>query len=131
MKSMATFIAPMVLGITTALQKIVVGALTSAAPSVPTGTAALPPGATGISSLPQVTLGSAEELKAMPDSLTFLLIMSVYILEITAILIYFTSKVDEGENSLALKMNLAKTLPIATALFFLVAWFTSTLAPAV
>ena len=131
MKSMATFIAPMVLGITTALQKIVVGALSSAAPSVPTGTSALPAGATGVSSLPQVTLGSAEELSAMPDSLTFLLIMGAYIIEITAILIYFTSKVDEGENSLALRMNLARTLPIATALFFLVAWFTSSLAPAV
>ena len=124
MKTIAFMIAPLVLGITSALQKVIVGALGSFGG---TGSSQLSAGQFSTVGIPMVSFGSPEMLATMPDSTTFLLIIGLYVLEITLLLTYFTTKIDEGNNSLALKMNIAKTLPIAMILFFLSAWFASKL----
>ncbi len=117
MKSIAFFIAPLVLGITVALQKIIINALKSV--STTTGTQ------TTVANIPLVSFGDPTMLKNIPDAITFVLIIALYVVEITLILIYFTSKIEEGENELATKISIAKSLPIAITLFFLAAWFTS------
>lgn len=117
MKSIAFFIAPLVLGITVALQKIIINALKSVSASSPTqGTSV---------NLPVATLGDPAMLQNIPGPQMFLLIIALYVVEITLILVYFTSKIEEGENELAVRMNIATSLPIAMLLFFLSAWFTS------
>jgi len=118
MKSIAFFIAPLVLGITVALQKIIINALKS----VSTTTAGTQ---TTVANIPLVSFGDPTMLKNIPDAVTFVLIIALYVVEITLILIYFTSKIEEGENELATRISIAKSLPIAITLFFLAAWFTS------
>ena len=120
MKSIAFFIAPLVLGITVALQKIIISALSSVSITETAGMSG--------ANLPRVGLGNPEMLKNIPSSPIFLLIIAVYVIEVTLVLIYFTSKIEEGENDLAVKISIAKSLPIAMLLFFLSAWFTSGLA---
>jgi len=117
MKSIAFFIAPLVLGITVALQKIIINALKSV--STTTGTQ------TTVANVPLVSFGDPTMLKNIPDPVTFVLIIALYVVEVTLVLIYFTSKIEEGENELATKISIAKSLPIAMVLFFLAAWFTS------
>lgn len=126
MKSIAFFIAPLVLGVTVALQKIIIGALKSVS-----STSSLSQGGSGISgvNMPVVSLGNPAMLEKIPAPWMFLVIIAVYVIEITLILIYFTSKIEEGENELAIKMNIATSLPIAMTLFFLSAFFTTMLTP--
>ena len=118
MKSIAFLIAPLVLGITVALQKIIINALKSVTIT------STPSTAVGVN-LPVVGLGDPTMLQTIPSPQVFLLIIALYVIEITLILIYFTSKIEEGENELAVKINIAKSLPIAIVLFFLAAWFTT------
>lgn len=126
MKSIAFLIAPLVLGITSALQKIIIGALRSVgATGASAGSASIPGGAS--INMPMVGFGDPEMLKSVPDALTFLLIIAVYVIEITLILVYFTSRIEEGDNDLTMKMNMAQSLPIATTLFFISAFFASKL----
>jgi hypothetical protein len=117
MKSIAFFIAPLVLGITVALQKIIINALKSVS------TTSTPQ--TGVTNIPLVSFGDPTMLNNIPDPVTFLLIIAFYVIEVTLILIYFTSKIEEGENELATKISIAESLPIAIVLFFAAAWFTS------
>ncbi|MBS3060073.1 MAG: type II secretion system F family protein [DPANN group archaeon] len=124
MKSIAFMIAPLVLGITSALQNIVIGALRSVGSATPSGAAdsASIPGLGGGASLPFAGLGDTSTLELIPDNLTFLLIIALYVIEVTILLVYFTSKIEEGDNDLAVKMNIATSLPTALILFFGSAW---------
>ena len=119
MKSIAFLIAPLVLGITVALQKIIINALKSVSVTQTTSETGREIGMTGFG------LGNPAMLESIPTPPIFLLIIAIYVIEITLILIYFTSKIEEGENDLAVKMNIAASLPIAVILFFLSAWFTN------
>lgn len=122
MKSIAFLIAPLVLGITSALQKIIVNALKAVGEQQSLGGSTA---GTTVPSLPISSFGDVSQLQGIPDATTFLLIIALYVIEVTLILIYFTSKIEEGDNNLALKINIAKSLPIATALFFFAAWLAS------
>ncbi len=117
MKSIAFFIGPLVLGITTALQKIIINAISASCNQstelVSSGT-----------NVQMMTLcKSPEALKSIPSAKVFLIIMAIYVIEVTVILLFFTSKIEEGDNELSVKMSIAKTLPIALLLFFLSAFF--------
>jgi len=120
MRSIAYLIAPLVLGITSALQKVIVGALLSLGGSEFIGA--------GPSAGIPVGFINPQALASMPDAMTFLIIITIYVLEITVLLLYFITKINEGDNPLALKMSIAKTVPIAMTLFFFAAWFASTMA---
>lgn len=126
MKSIAFIIAPLVLGVTSALQKIVVSALKALAssPSLQSGT-----GAGGVTaSIPISGFGDPKALASIPDAFTFLVIIALYVIEITVLLVYFTSKIEEGDNSLAIKINLARALPLSMILFFFSAFFAGKMA---
>ncbi len=130
MKSIAYFIGPLVLGITTALQKIIIDALQAMGGSQITGAGTGAAGMEGIGGLAGI-FGSAEVLELVPGPTFFLFIIGIYVVQVTLILVYFTSRVEEGPNNLALKMNLAKSLPIALIFYFFAAFFATNMTAAI
>ncbi len=123
MKSIAYIIGPLVLGITTALQRIIIEAMGSISETSLGGGGASGQmgGIGGMASM----FGSAEVLEMVPGPTFFLAIIGIYVMEVTFILIYFTSRVEEGSNNLSLKMNLAKSLPISLIFYLFSAFFAS------
>ena len=119
MKSIAYFIGPLVLGITTALQRIIINTLGAMGDSQVGDPEAV--GEIGIGGISGI-FGSAEVLEAVPGPTFFLIIIGIYVIQVTLILIYFTSRVEEGSNNLALKINLARGLPIALVFYFISAF---------
>ena len=67
-------------------------------------------------------IGSEEILKNAITQEQLFLVVTLYVIEIVVILIYFASNVNEGDNPLAFKIALAKCLPIALTIFFLTAF---------
>jgi len=118
MKSIAFFIGPLVLGITTALQKIIIDAI-----SASVGQTSELSGGYGTSVQTMTLCKSQEALSSIPSSKVFLIIIAIYVIEVTLILLFFTSKIEEGDNDLSMKMNIARSLPIAVFLFFISAFF--------
>ncbi len=146
MQSMAVFIAPIVLGITTSLQKVVVTTLSKIATS---------PGATGfgietldvssaaslgqMGQIMQTIQGFTQATQAiqldksvlaqMASPAEFLIIVSVYVIEIVAALIFFTCMIQE-DNKTKMKITLATMLPIAIIIFLGVTFFARMMVPA-
>ncbi|MCK4327702.1 MAG: hypothetical protein KAW41_04465 [Candidatus Diapherotrites archaeon] len=116
MSTMSMFIAPVVLGITIALQQIIMGAMKSMGEAGlgQQSTANVP----GMSAFKMPELGGGEALEAAATQAELLFIISFYMVEIVVILMYFASHVNEGDNELAFKMAIAQALPIAMAIFF-------------
>ena len=131
LNSMAKFIAPIVLGITTALQKIVMSTLNSISSSnvmqdmekmvQDIGESATAAG------LGSVNIGSVSGLGSSIDptkiaqfasATTFLIIVAIYVIQIVIIIVYFTTMIEQ-ENIILAKVRIAQTLPIATILFIL------------
>ncbi len=129
MSSMAMFIAPIVLGITVALQKIIIGALKSLSTSgLGTSPTEMPTvaGVPGFMSNIQGGLFSTSNMKALEGAATqeqMFFVVSLYMIEIIIVLMFFASRVREGDNDLAFKMTLAKVLPIGMTIFFVVVYF--------
>lgn len=127
MTTMASFIAPMVLGITTALQKIVMVTLASIVGSglsdklagIDTTTAAAGTDlfGGGMSSFGKDFL-KAEAFQGMVSPLMFLIIVAIYVLELVIIMTYFTVKIEE-DNDLKFRLALAKAIPIAMIVFMI------------
>ena len=125
MTTMALFIGPIVLGITVALQKIVMNTLAGvvADPTVEEGATAsinsaiAQTGGAGVSDMFSLTV---EGFMSFATPLVFLIIVSIYVAEIVMVMIYFTTKVQE-DNDLMFKINLAKSLPIAVTIFVVTA----------
>jgi hypothetical protein len=137
MKTMAVFIAPVVLGITTSLQRIVMLVLgniatqntlqsTSIDLSFLTQTSSelgqyvnLETAKTFSSSITQIgSLITPEAIAKIVSPSQFILIVTVYVIELVIILMYFTTKIEEDNEVLA-RVNIAKALPIAVTVFVL------------
>ncbi len=131
MVSMATLIAPVVLGITVALQRIIMVALKNLAKSSMSQTQnqdimipANIPGANMLSN--GGPFGGSDMQKALAHAATqeqLFFVVGIYMIEIIIILIYFASHVNEGDNDLAFKISLAQTLPMGMTIFFAVTFF--------
>ncbi len=115
MKTMSIFIAPIVLGITTSLQRIVIVTISQLASSNMVGND-LPVGSGGFSDVSLTSFFSVESFKSIATPTEFIIIVGIYILELVFIMIFFTSKIEE-DNDLLFKINFAKFLPIAIAVF--------------
>jgi hypothetical protein len=121
MQTMALFIAPMVLGITTALQKVVVMTLSTVVASPEMDQSALGNvgdlaggAASGLNTnLFKVSLDS---FKSFATPAEYLIIIGIYVIMIVIILTYFTTKIQE-DNELLFRINLAKSLPIAIGVY--------------
>ena len=114
MSTMCMFIAPVVLGITIALQQIIMGAMESMGKAGLGEMSSTDTPGMGAFSMPSI--GGNIEGAATQAELLF--IISLYMVEIVAILMYFASHVNEGDNDLAFKMALAQAMPIAMLIFF-------------
>ncbi|MFH1779654.1 MAG: hypothetical protein ABH803_00720 [Candidatus Micrarchaeota archaeon] len=114
---MALFVAPIVLGVVGAMQKLIVSSLGS----VSSDGAASSPGLEGFgfSSLTTVSTGQGVE------PVLFSLIMGIYVLEAVALLTFFNAQIEETSNELHTYMRIANALPIAAILFSLVVFFAS------
>jgi hypothetical protein len=115
MQTMVVFIAPIVLGVTTALQKVVMVTLAGIASSETIGGV----GGTSVSetgfSMPLKGI-SVEAFKTMVSPVQFLVIVIIYVVELVIIMGYFTTKIEE-DNDLLVKINIATALPIAVGVF--------------
>ncbi|MDO8537671.1 MAG: hypothetical protein Q7S21_02195, partial [archaeon] len=120
MKTMAVFVAPVVLGITTSLQKVVMLTLGSIVGSnISTGSGLDSIAGSGFGSFS--SLGSSiainkEAFALMATPAQFILIVGLYVFEIVIILTYFTTKIEEDNDVLA-RINIGKALPIAATVF--------------
>ena len=127
MMTMAVFIGPIVLGITVSLQKVVMMTLAGVVSDPALEAAkemdlAKVSGGGGVG----VDIGSlfnvsVETFQEFATPLMFLIIISIYVVEIVIIMIYFTTKVQE-DNDLLFKINLARYLPIAITIFVVTAY---------
>ncbi len=133
MKTMSIFIAPIVLGITTALQKVVmitmsaiqttnvgstVGQLSDVSGSIPGG-----PSMSGFGkSTDMLNISGGVDMVAPWQ---FVIIVATYVLQLVVIMVYFSSKIED-DNDIVFRLNLAKALPIATTVFLLAVIASST-----
>lgn len=130
LNSMAKYIAPIILGITTALQRIVMSTLNSIASSnvmedmdkmvqgIGDGVSAIG-GNLNTSSISGLgTSIDPTNIAKFADSTTFLIIVAIYVIQIVIIIVYFTTMIEQ-ENSILTKVRIAQTLPVATILFIL------------
>jgi hypothetical protein len=135
LNSMAKFIAPIILGITTALQRIVMSTLNSIASSnimqdmdgmvsgIKEGINASGMGNLDVSSVSG--LGASIDptnIAQFANSTTFLIIVAIYVIQIVIIIVYFTTMIEQ-ENLILAKVRIAQTLPVATILFIMTTIF--------
>jgi hypothetical protein len=128
MQTMALFIAPMVLGITTALQKVVMMTLASVVSSNEMDQASLNDiqgigNISGLEGMGQMNVNSlfkvnVQTFASFATPLMYMVIIGIYVALIVIILTYFTTKIKE-DNDLLFKINLSKALPIAMAVYFI------------
>ena len=130
LSSMSKFIAPIVLGITTALQKIVISTLTSIsnsgtlsdisqmAESIKTGVSGAGMGSINTGNLTSFGDISPEIISQIASPTVFMIIVAIYVIQIVIIMTYFTTKIEQDNNTLV-KLRIAKTLPIAVVLFII------------
>ena len=123
MRTMSVYIAPVVLGITTSLQKVVIltlSAISVESPSFAAGS--LPasiPGLSGFQGFTTQGLGlvmKPEAFAQMANPAQFVFIVALYVIELVFIMSYFTTRIEE-DNPILAKINLAKALPIAMIVF--------------
>jgi len=134
LNSMAKFIAPIVLGITTGLQKIVISTLTSISnsgalqevSSAIEGVGSAIGGTVNTSSIEGMATIDPATIAQLASSTTFLIIVAIYVIEIVIIITYFTTMIEE-DNIVLAKLKIARTLPIAIILFILTTIFTNML----
>ena len=117
LKTMTLFIAPIVLGITTSLQRIVIVTISSlAASGVGDGAANADVGS--LSTFSVSGFISQEATASIASPTEFIIIVAIYIIELVMIMTYFTTKIEE-DNDLLVKINIAKYMPIAVTMFVL------------
>jgi hypothetical protein len=135
MRTMAIFVAPIVLGVTTSLQKVVMVTLSSIAggPISPMGGTSATLDMSAAGSLGGIGAGMATTMQGFTQSTSalaldkavlaslaspteFLLIVALYVVELVIVMVYFTTKIEE-DNMLKVKMTLAYALPVAVIIF--------------
>jgi len=119
MQTMAVFIAPMVLGITTALQKVVMMTLSDvvSSPELQNSSASVSDIAGGgIGNMSNIFKVDLEVFRSFATPWMYMVIIGIYVALIVIILTYFTTKIKE-DNDLLFKINLSKMLPIAMAVY--------------
>ena len=122
MRTMSVYIAPVVLGITTSLQKVVILTLSAIAvetPVLPSGPIGAGAGFGGFEGFTAKGLGlamSPDAFAQMANPAQFVFIVALYVIELVFIMSYFTTRIEE-DNPVLAKINLAKALPVAMIIF--------------
>ncbi|MBI5036429.1 hypothetical protein HZC09_03725 [Candidatus Micrarchaeota archaeon] len=124
LKTMSTFVAPIVLGVVSAMQRLIISSIASQGGSEAAASAA---GGGTVAGLGAGSLGNMFNSKALASSAepgAFVLILGLYVIEIVMLLTYFNSQIEDTNNELHTYVSIAKTLPMAVALFCLTVFFT-------
>lgn len=128
MQTTAIFIAPVILGVTTSLQKVVIQTLLNIAQDTTTQS----PSFSGINN-PGLAVNFQtllEPTKRVVDSLVspgmFIWIVAIYVVEIVFIMTYFNTKIQE-DNETAFRINFAKALPVAIIVFIISVFLSNTI----
>ncbi len=119
MLSMAVLVGPVVLGITVALQQVIISSLMSYQPPEVPEELAYQLGF----SMP--ALGKVEGNVA--STTEFLVVVFLYNLILTTLLTYYAVSIHEGRNRTAVLLSLARNLVISSVLFILSAWVSTSL----
>ena len=122
MKTVSVYIAPIVLGITTSLQRVVIVTLVSVSASGQSSQAPDPnlgagiPGVGDFGSTDVSSFIKPEIVATIATPGEFLLIVAIYVIELVIIMNYFVTLIEEN-NAITAKQNAAANLPIAMILF--------------
>lgn len=122
MKTVSVYIAPIVLGITTSLQRVVIVTLVSVSASGQSNQPADPnlgagiPGVGDFGSTDVSSFIKPEVVATIATPGEFLLIVAIYVIELVIIMNYFVTLIEEN-NKITAKQNAAAKLPIAMILF--------------
>jgi len=119
--TMAIFVAPIVLGVVSSMQRMIMNSLASTAPGESVAPTANLPGV-NVAGLTDVF--KSEALKQTADPTTFIFIMGIYVIEVVALLTYFNSQIEDTRNKLHTWTSIAKALPIAVGLYCIVVYVT-------
>lgn len=118
MRIMALFIGPMILGITTGLQRVVMIVLAQVISNAPS-TGGVGGTGTAADSFLNASLVSRLDPAAfaqLVSPLQFQLIIALYLIEIVLVLIFFTTKIEEDNDTL-FQMNLSSSVLIAMSVY--------------
>lgn len=124
LSTMATFVAPIVLAVVSAMQRLITNSLASAGGGA--GDEALESaGTAGFQMSSMFT--NKESLESSADPGTFIAIMGIYVMQVVILLTYFNSQIEETDNKLHTYTSIAKALPVAVILYCVVVYFASTM----
>ncbi|MBI5224721.1 type II secretion system F family protein [Candidatus Micrarchaeota archaeon] len=123
LSTMAVFVAPIVLAVVSSLQTVIINSISSVSFGGAAETNVNVPGfnTQGISSL----FGQGDVAGASASPGEFLLIMGLYLIEIVTLLVYFNSQIEDSNNKLHTYTAIAKSIPVATIIFCVVAFLTN------
>lgn len=126
LKTMSIFVAPIVLGVVSAMQRVIVNSLSQqqSCSGETVKNAIDQTGLTGFSSLTKAFCGG-EVLKSTADPASFVFIMGIYVIEVVAILTYFNSQIEDTNNYLHTWVSIATALPVATILYCVVVFIST------
>ncbi|MBI4360566.1 hypothetical protein HY572_02210 [Candidatus Micrarchaeota archaeon] len=126
LSTMSAFVAPIVLGVVSAMQRLIISSIASQASSgVEAGAAADVGGLGGLGGGGGLNqLFSAKALASAAEPGAFILILGVYVMQIVFLLTYFNSQIEDTGNELHTYTSIAKTLPLAVGLYCLTVYFT-------
>ncbi|MBI5553619.1 MAG: hypothetical protein HY917_02650 [Candidatus Diapherotrites archaeon] len=128
MQTLSIFIAPIVLGITVSLQKVVILTLFSIASSDSGASVqnldvsgAVDGSGFSVGGISSITSGNAgsllsADISGVATPTEFIFIIAVYIILLVIIMNYFITKIQE-DNDLLVRINLAKALPFSVLIF--------------
>lgn len=129
--TISAFVAPIVLGVVSSMQKIILSSLANTAgasgleqgaSNAISGSSSFAPSFSSLSNMFQSTA-----LQNTAETSAFTLILGIYVIEITFLLTYFNAQIEDTNNKLHAYTTIAKTLPIAVALYCLTVYITSTM----
>ena len=121
MKTVSVYIAPVVLGITTSLQRVVIVTLVSinatgsTQPAVDLSSTGIP-GADSFANSDISSFIKPDVIATLATPGEFLVIVAIYVIELVLIMNYFVTLIEEN-NPLTAKLNAAKNLPVAIIIF--------------
>ncbi len=126
LNSMAKFIGPIILGVTTTLHKVVISTLSSVASSgaleeMASSLEGIDTTGMGLDIQSMSSFGSSLNMDVISKIATptaFTIIVAIYVIEIVLIMTFFTTMIEQ-ENMILVKYRIAQTLPVATILFVL------------
>lgn len=119
LKTMAVFVAPIVLAVVAGMQRIIINSLSASCGSQAATQGAGVSGNVGFGTAGNVFCNK-EVLAAAADPATFAFIMGIYVMEIVIILTYFNSQIEDANNKLHTWTSIAYSLPIAVLIYAIV-----------